>query len=86
MGDQGIGIEEKDIKKIFNKFFRVENDTIRSIEGSGLGLYLAHHIITAHEGEITVQSTLGQGTIFYIKLPLIQIQPNGEQNEQDTDH
>ena len=71
--DRGIGIEEKDLSNIFIKFFRVENIKVKTLEGSGLGLYLVKHAVNAHKGEIMVKSELDKGSIFTVFLPM-----NGE--------
>lgn len=68
--DKGIGIEEKDIKKIFKRFYRVSDNLVQTIEGSGLGLFLVQHAVSAHNGEIYVTSQPGKGSRFTILLPL----------------
>lgn len=69
VGDQGVGIEEKDLPKLFQKFSRIDNPL--SYEGgTGLGLYWAKRLIDQHKGELQVESTLGVGTTFIIKLPV----------------
>lgn len=64
--DTGLGIEEKNLTKIFDRFYREEH--IKSIEGSGLGLNISKSIIEAHNGNISVKSILGKGTTFFITL------------------
>jgi signal transduction histidine kinase len=67
--DQGPGIEQQDLGKLFKKFSHVSNtDTVAS-EGAGLGLYLAKRIIELHHGKITASSTVGKGTVFTVQLP-----------------
>ena len=68
--DQGIGISKKEIKKIFDKFYRVPGKENNSSGGSGLGLTLAKHIVKAHGGEIKVESEEGKGSTFTIEIPL----------------
>lgn len=68
VADNGVGIDEESLKNIFDKFYRVKDDRIHEIKGSGLGLYLAKYFIELHGGEITVSSQKGQGTKFSIKL------------------
>ncbi len=68
--DQGVGIEEADQQKIFEKFTRVSNILSDTVDGSGLGLYWTKRVITMHGGIITVKSSLGHGTTFIIKLPI----------------
>ncbi len=69
VSDQGRGISEEDQKILFQPFGRGRSAN-RLAEGSGMGLYVVKQIIEAHGGQITVQSRLGQGTTFQIKLPL----------------
>ncbi len=66
--DEGYGISEQDQKLIFDKFFRSEDNNIRKQTGHGLGLSLTQQIIQIHQGDISVNSTIGQGSIFLIKL------------------
>jgi len=68
--DNGIGIEEKDIPKLFEKFTRISSRFTEKITGSGLGLYWAHKIVRLHNGKMEVSSKLKQGTIFKITLPI----------------
>ncbi|MGO0884816.1 sensor histidine kinase [Clostridioides difficile] len=68
ISDNGKGIPEENIPKIFDRFFTErDNDTLK---GQGLGLYIVKSIIREHEGEIFVDSELGKGTVFTIKLSL----------------
>lgn len=68
--DNGIGIVKSNHKKIFDKFYRVNNTTIHNVKGLGLGLYYVHQIIKAHEGSIQVDSELKMGTTITIKIPV----------------
>jgi signal transduction histidine kinase len=67
--DFGPGISPQHLEKLFQRFYRVP-DTSTSVRGTGLGLYICRKIIQAHHGEITAESTLGEGTTFFIHLPL----------------
>ena len=67
--DFGIGMSEEHQKKIFEKFYRIE-ETSERFQGLGIGLYICQEIIDRHEGTIGVESTPGQGSEFYFKLPL----------------
>lgn len=66
--DNGVGIGPEDLAHIFDKFYRVKNDSSHSIKGSGLGLYLVKYFIELHDGVITATSQPGEGTTFIIKL------------------
>ena len=66
--DSGFGISEIDQQKIFDKFYRSDDEAVREQNGHGLGLPLAQQIVTMHHGTLTVQSTLGEGSTFTIRL------------------
>jgi two-component system phosphate regulon sensor histidine kinase PhoR len=68
--DQGVGIAEEDIEKLFTKFMRIPNSRSIEVGGTGLGLYWTKRIIELHGGTITVHSKIGKGTSFSIKLPM----------------
>lgn len=72
ISDNGNGIDEKDKKKIFNKFFRSGNEETRKTKGTGLGLYIVKEIIDSHKGSIELKTNIPKGTIFKIKLPKTQ--------------
>ena len=72
ISDTGIGIPAQDLPHIFDRFFRVTRGRSRLQGGSGLGLTIVKQAIDAHRGEINVESTEGQGTTIYIKLPASQ--------------
>lgn len=67
--DQGLGIPDEEIQKLFNKFQRVECHATRGIGGSGLGLALAKQVIDAHQGTMWVESEVGKGSTFFFTLP-----------------
>jgi signal transduction histidine kinase len=68
--DNGVGIAKEELKKIFDKFYRVRTTKGKEKRGNGLGLTLAKHIIEAHGGIIEVESEVGKGSSFTIKIPL----------------
>jgi signal transduction histidine kinase len=68
--DHGIGIPTREQEKIFEKFYRVGDPLVHNTKGSGLGLSLVRHIAHAHGGEVSVDSTPGQGSKFTIQLPV----------------
>ncbi|MCP5047872.1 MAG: sensor histidine kinase [bacterium] len=67
--DRGIGIASKDIPLLFKRFSRIPDDRVNATEGSGLGLFLVHHAVEAHNGHIDVISTVGKGTTFRVYFP-----------------
>jgi len=68
--DKGIGIPSKSLDRIFDTFYRVEGASKRHVSGSGLGLALVKGIVEAHNGRVWAESTLGQGSTFYVSLPV----------------
>jgi signal transduction histidine kinase len=72
VADHGIGIPSGEQSKIFEKFYRVGDPLVHNTKGSGLGLSLVRHIVQAHGGEVTVDSTPGRGSVFTISLPINQ--------------
>jgi two-component system phosphate regulon sensor histidine kinase PhoR len=67
--DTGLGIPQKDISKIFERFYRVDKNRSRDLGGSGLGLSIVKHILALHDSQILVESEEGKGSIFEFNLP-----------------
>jgi signal transduction histidine kinase len=70
--DTGPGISPEHLERLFQRFYRVP-DTSASIRGTGLGLYICRQLVNAHNGEICVESKVGEGTTFHIYLPIQQL-------------
>ncbi|OQA01345.1 MAG: Sensor kinase CusS [Planctomycetes bacterium ADurb.Bin401] len=71
IADTGIGIAQENLPKLFDKFFRIEEKIKDTGPSSGLGLSIAQSIAKLHQGEITVSSQIGKGTVFTVDLPRI---------------
>ena len=69
MEDNGPGIPQADQARIFERFYRVDKARSRVEGGTGLGLAIVKHIIERHGGQVSVESTVGRGSIFRFKLP-----------------
>lgn len=69
VSDTGQGIPAEDIPHLFQKFYRVDNSATRTIGGTGLGLFLCRKIVELYQGRIWVESTVGKGSTFYIRIP-----------------
>jgi PAS domain S-box-containing protein len=72
VADEGIGISEVELEKIFDRFYQVESGETRSYPGSGLGLYITKELVQAMDGEIRVESERGRGSVFSFTLPLAE--------------
>ncbi|MBN8560210.1 MAG: two-component sensor histidine kinase [Leptolyngbya sp. UWPOB_LEPTO1] len=73
--DTGIGIAAEDLLHVFDRFYRVDSDRSRNSGGTGLGLAIAKAIVETHDGSIQVQSRIGSGSTFIVRLPLKSSRP-----------
>ncbi|MBT5427715.1 MAG: HAMP domain-containing histidine kinase, partial [Bacteroidetes bacterium] len=78
--DKGMGISKKDKGRIFDRFYRSGESQKLAIKGSGIGLTLVKRIVEAHQGRIEVESMLGEGSAFYVFIPILK----DDANEKDT--
>jgi|GEM_PF-7088659 len=70
ISDQGLGIPEEHLGKVFDRYHRVNSQDTRKVSGTGIGLYLVKYLVEAHGGKIWVESELGKGSVFTFELPL----------------
>jgi two-component system sensor histidine kinase GlrK len=70
VSDNGAGIPESDLTKVFTKFYQGHQDRAQKYRGTGLGLAIAHHIVHAHQGQIWVESQVGKGSTFVFTIPV----------------
>jgi two-component system, OmpR family, sensor histidine kinase SenX3 len=76
VADQGIGIPERDLERIFERFYRVDPARSRVTGGTGLGLAIVKHVVAAHGGNVTVWSKEGVGSTFTFRLPVLTDTPH----------
>jgi two-component system phosphate regulon sensor histidine kinase PhoR len=70
--DEGMGIAQKHLPRLFERFYRVDKARSRKLGGTGLGLAIVKHIAQAHGGNVSVESELERGSTFTLHLPLEQ--------------
>jgi two-component system, OmpR family, sensor histidine kinase SenX3 len=74
--DQGVGIDENDLDRIFERFYRVDPARSRTTGGTGLGLSIVKHVAASHGGEVDVWSARGAGSTFTLRLPIHAVSPS----------
>jgi two-component system sensor histidine kinase SenX3 len=72
VADTGMGIPQRDLSRVFERFYRVDRARSRETGGTGLGLAIVRHVAENHGGEVTVQSELSAGSTFVVRLPVAE--------------
>ncbi|MCB9077230.1 MAG: PAS domain-containing protein [Anaerolineaceae bacterium] len=72
VADNGVGISKRALKRIFEPFYRLENQNPTAEQGMGMGLAVVKELVEAHNGRVWVESTIGEGSVFFVALPLSQ--------------
>ncbi len=86
VADEGIGIAERDLERVFERFYRADPARSRQTGGTGLGLAIVKHVATNHGGSVSVWSAEGAGSTFTIRLPLLRTGGDaGGETDTDTD-
>ncbi|MCA9309045.1 PAS domain S-box protein [Candidatus Saccharibacteria bacterium] len=86
VSDTGVGIATEDIPHLFQKFYRTDNSETREVGGTGLGLYISKQIVDSMGGHIWVESSLGNGSTFYIQIPRVSPEQLEHLKQQTTDN
>ena len=81
VSDEGLGIPRKDIPHLFDRFYRVDKARSRAMGGSGLGLAIAKEVVQLHGGKIWVNSIENKGSTFFVSLPYVPFEEDGEWDE-----
>lgn len=79
--DDGIGIRQEDVPRLFDEFFRATNKFTSRVTGTGLGLSLVKRLVEMHQGGVSVESQQGEGSVFIVRLPRLE---KGQQRRQAT--
>ena len=83
IADTGPGISKDDLPHLFQKFYRIDNSTTRTVGGTGLGLYICGAIVKLYNGTIWAESMVGEGSTFYINLPRLSSQQAAHLQSQE---
>jgi two-component system sensor histidine kinase SenX3 len=84
VSDHGIGVPSRDLERIFERFYRVDQARSRETGGTGLGLSIVRHVARAHGGDVTVESVEGQGSTFRFRIPSRQATAARRSEHQET--
>ena len=83
--DHGVGIPARDLERVFERFYRVDRARSRATGGTGLGLSIVRHVVQAHDGDVTVTSTEGEGSVFSIRIPYVGSTATERREREDLD-
>ena len=72
MEDDGVGIPAAEQQRIFERFYRIDKDRSRQTGGTGLGLSIVRHLAEYHRGSVQVESQVGLGSVFTVRVPRLQ--------------
>ena len=84
VADQGVGIPQRDLDRIFERFYRVDKARSRGTGGTGLGLAIVRHVANNHGGEVLVSSAEGEGSTFVLRLPASLVAESSAGNDPPT--
>ena len=73
VSDTGVGIPEKDLPRVFERFYRVDKARSRELGGTGLGLSIVKHLVQALGGTVTAESKVGLGSTFTVRIPRVTV-------------
>jgi signal transduction histidine kinase len=72
--DQGIGIDERQLSRIFDTFYQIDGSSTRRFGGLGLGLAVVNRVVESHQGKVWVESELNKGSVFHVLLPQYNVE------------
>ena len=84
VSDQGVGIPQRDLDRVFERFYRVDRARSRSTGGTGLGLAIVRHVASNHGGDVSVTSVEGEGSTFVLRLPISTDDTNPSESAGST--
>jgi two-component system sensor histidine kinase SenX3 len=85
VADQGVGIPQRDLDRVFERFYRVDRARSRTTGGTGLGLSIVRHVASNHGGDVSVASVEGEGSTFVLRLPISADDTNPSQSHGSTE-